>query len=110
MLRLLRLLILGILTHRNVHQYRKSEPPRRRKNLDGSASEWEMFALSTMDGTAVSGVDYAGLSQQVTFSPGETEKTVVVPLLSPIAGNKFYGQLSSPSGAPLWISQGSAIF
>jgi Calx-beta domain-containing protein len=66
--------------------------------------------FSTADGTALAGVDYAGLSQTVAFSPGETEKTVVVPLLSPIVGNKFYGQLSSPSGAPLWISQGSATF
>ena len=66
--------------------------------------------FSTADGTATAGVDYAQVTEQVAFSPGETEKTVVVPLLSPAAGNKFYGQLSSPSGAPLWISQGSATF
>ncbi len=78
--------------------------------LNPSSATSVSVQFSTMDGSAVSGVDYAGLSQQVAFSPGETEKTVVVPLLSPIAGNKFYGQLSSPSGAPLWISQGSATF
>jgi len=78
--------------------------------LNPSSASSVSVQFSTVDGSAVSGVDYAGLSQQVAFSPGETEKTVIVPLLSPIAGNKFYGLLSSPSGAPLWISQGSATF
>jgi hypothetical protein len=66
--------------------------------------------FSTVDGTAISGTDYAVLTEQVSFSPGETEKTVVVPLLNPTPGRKFYGQLANPSGAPLWISQGSATF
>jgi hypothetical protein len=66
--------------------------------------------FSTADGTAISGVDYAIVIEQVAFSPGETEKTVVVPLMNPTAGKKFYGQLSAPSGAPLWVSQGSATF
>jgi hypothetical protein len=78
--------------------------------LNPSSATAVSVQFSTTDGTAISGVDYAGLSEQVTFSPGETEKTVVVRLLSPTAGNKFYGQLSAPSGAPLWISQGSATF
>lgn len=64
--------------------------------------------FSTADGTAISGIDYAGLTEQLFFSPGETEKTVVVPLLNPTSGRKFYGQLTNPSGAPVWISQGSA--
>jgi hypothetical protein len=78
--------------------------------LNPSSATSVSVQFSTADGTAISGVDYAGLSQEVAFSPGETEKTVVVPLLSPTTGNQFYGQLSSPSGAPLWISQGSATF
>jgi len=66
--------------------------------------------FSTADGTALAGLDYAGLSQTVAFSPGEVDKTVIVPLLNPGPGNKFYGQLSDPSGAPLWIQSGSATF
>jgi Calx-beta domain len=66
--------------------------------------------FSTADGTALAGVDYAGLSQTVAFSPGEVEKTVIVHFLNAGAGNKFYGELSDPSGAPLWIQRGSATF
>jgi len=66
--------------------------------------------FSTANGTAIAGIDYAGLTEQVAFSPGETEKTVVVPLLNPSPGNRFYGRLAAPSGAPLWTNQGSATF
>jgi hypothetical protein len=78
--------------------------------LNPSSPTSASVQFSTTDGTAIAGVDYAGLSQQVTFSPGETEKSVVVPLLSPTPGNVFYGQISAPSGAPMWISEGSATF
>jgi len=67
--------------------------------------------FSTADGTAIGGVDYLNTTQTVTFAPGEIEHTVVVPLLTPSTGNKtFYGQLAGPSGAPLWIHQGTAVF
>ena len=66
--------------------------------------------FSTADGSALGGVDYAALSQAVSFSPGEIEKTVVVPLLTSNQGKTFYGQLSDPSGTPVWIRQGSANF
>ena len=68
--------------------------------------------FSTADGTAIAGTDYAATSQVLTFSPGMLEQTVTVPLLK--SGNNpakiFYGQLSSSSGAAVWVSQGSAAF
>jgi Calx-beta domain-containing protein len=67
--------------------------------------------FSTADGTAVAGVDYSATSQTVTFAPGITVSTVVISLLNNSDGGKvFYGQLSTPSGAPIWINQGAATF
>jgi hypothetical protein len=67
--------------------------------------------FATADGTAVAGKDYASTSETVTFSPGITEQTVTVPLLNPGANAKtFYGELSAPNGAPVWIGQGTATF
>lgn len=67
---------------------------------------------STADGSAVAGVDYVATSETLTFSPGMLQQTVTVPLLRP--GNTpkkiFYARLSSPSGAAVWVSQGSATF
>jgi hypothetical protein len=67
--------------------------------------------FATADGTAIAGTDYILTSQTMTFSPGVTQQTVTVPLLNPSASSKtFYGQLSAPVGAPVWIGQGSATF
>lgn len=66
--------------------------------------------FTTVDGTAVAGIDYVATSQSVTFAIGEGERTVTVPLTtpSPLGAKNFFGQLSSPRGAPIWISRGSA--
>ncbi len=37
--------------------------------------------FDTSDGTAIAGVDYTAVSETVTFNPGETTKTVDVPIL-----------------------------
>ena len=67
--------------------------------------------FATVDDTALAGVDYVSTNQSLSFVPGSTSLTVSVPLLiSPDGGKLFYGQLSSPSGAPLWIKQGMATF
>jgi len=67
--------------------------------------------FATADGTAIAGTDYVSTSQIVTFSPGMTEQTVTVPLLKPGENSKtFYGELSAPTGAAVWIGQGSATF
>jgi hypothetical protein len=69
-------------------------------------------SFSTADGSAIAGTDYERTSQVLTFSPGASEQTVTVPLLT--SGNNpkkvFYGQLTSPGGAAVWVSQGSATF
>jgi hypothetical protein len=65
----------------------------------------------TADGTAVAGIDYVATSQTVAFAPGQVQQTVAVPLLTLQGGTKrFYGQLTAPGGAPVWISQGVATF
>ncbi len=67
--------------------------------------------FTTADGTAVSGTDYGSTSETVTFSPGMTSQTVTVPLLSAGgSGKTFYGKLSSPTGAAVWIGTASATF
>jgi hypothetical protein len=65
----------------------------------------------TANGTAKSGTDYLKTQQTLIFSPGQVSTTVSVPLLSTPTGSKtFYGQLNTPTGAPVWISQGTATF
>ncbi len=67
--------------------------------------------FSTVDGTAIAGTDYQATSQTVTIPAGTLQQTVTVPLLTLNNPKKtFYGQLSSPSGAAVWVSQGSAMF
>jgi hypothetical protein len=67
--------------------------------------------FATADGTAMAGVDYVSTDQTLSFPAGATSLTISVPLLiSPDGGKVFYGQLSSPSGVPLWIAQGAATF
>jgi hypothetical protein len=67
--------------------------------------------FSTADGTAIAGAGYVATTQTVTFSPGMLQQTISLPLLTPGGANKvFYGQLSSPSGAAVWVRQSSATF
>jgi hypothetical protein len=66
----------------------------------------------TADGTAIAGGDYFATVQTVSFAPGESAHKVAVLLVpQPEDGpaKEFFGQISAPSGAPIWISQGSAI-
>jgi hypothetical protein len=77
---------------------------------DGPAS----VDLATSDGTATSGADYTPFSGTLTFAPGETVKTVTLPLASDNAAegdetagltlsNPARGTLGSPAGATLSI-------
>jgi hypothetical protein len=61
--------------------------------------------FSTTDGTAVAGLDYAATAQTLSFAPGQVQQTVSVPLFT-TSGKQFFGQLSTASGAPVWIRQG----
>ncbi len=66
--------------------------------------------FATADGTALAGTDYMSTSETVTFSPGVASQTVTVPLLNPGSAKTFYGELSSPTGAAVWIGKASATF
>ena len=59
---------------------------------------------STANGTAVSGADYAARSGQVMFAPGQTSRTVVVPVVGDKAvepDETFRVHLSQPRNATL---------
>lgn len=67
--------------------------------------------FATTDGTAKAGVVYVAQSGTLTFNPGDTTKTVTVPLLadpSASANLNFVLKLTDPSGATLSTSTGTA--
>jgi hypothetical protein len=67
--------------------------------------------FTTADGTANAFVDYLPTSQTIYFAAGATAETITVPLLkNPDGGKVFYGELSSPTRVPVWISKASATF
>lgn len=78
--------------------------------LNPAAQKTVSVKFATADGTARAGTDYVATSQTVTFAPGEVEHTVTVPLLTQTGTRQFFGQLSAPVNAPVWISQGTATF
>jgi Bacterial Ig domain/Cellulose binding domain/Calx-beta domain/Glycosyl hydrolases family 18 len=64
---------------------------------------------STSDATAKSGADYQAVSGTLTFAPGETSKTILVPVFADelVEGDETFNVvLSSPSGATLAKAQG----
>jgi len=59
---------------------------------------------STANGTAIGGADYSPRSGKVVFTPGQTSRTVVVPVIGDTAveaDETFRVQLSQPRGATL---------
>ncbi len=79
--------------------------------LNPSSVDPVVVNFATANGTAIAGGDYHVTVQTVTFSPGETAHTVTVPLIAQstnVPEKQFFGQISAPSGAPIWVSQGSA--
>jgi hypothetical protein len=51
--------------------------------LVGAGPEPVAVVYQTSDGTAVAGIDYRSASGTMTFPPGATEQTFVVPFLDP---------------------------
>jgi chitinase len=58
---------------------------------------------ATSDGTATAGVDYTGVSGTINFAPGQTAKTIVVPVANtgPKVSKSFAVTLNSPFNASL---------
>ena len=70
--------------------------------LDRAAAEQVTVDYATADGTATAGADYTETSGTLTFAPGETEKTVSVPITDDAvddSGETFTLVLSNASGA-----------
>lgn len=66
-------------------------------------------AFTTADGTATAGSDFQSTSGTLTFAPGETSRTITVPVFGDRAGEAnetFVVNLSSPSNATLADAQG----
>lgn len=66
---------------------------------------------TTADGTAIAGSDYTAIQGTLTFNPGETTKTIVVPILGDTldeADETFRLQLSHPTNAEITLNAGTA--
>ena len=71
-------------------------------SLSRAASGQVTVAYATADGTATAGEDYTRASGKLKFAPGETEKTVRVPVLDDVVDEgeeTFRLRLSAASGA-----------
>jgi Calx-beta domain/PASTA domain len=78
--------------------------------LSTSASQAISVNYSTADGTAVAGADYTAAAGAITFAPGETTKTVAVPVVGETAfegTETFAVNLSNPSLAN--VGDGSGV-
>ena len=78
-------------------------------SLDIPSTDVLRFNWSTADGTALAGSDYAAQSGTVSFLPGETTQTVLVPIIDDALNEPdeiFSVVLSAPVGAG--IAQGTA--
>ena len=62
-----------------------------------------VFQFQTVDGTAIAGQDYLPVSGQLTFAPGETQKTVSVVVLGDVLGeaSEYFSLRLVPISDPL---------
>ena len=77
--------------------------------LSPAATETVTVAFATADGTATAGSDYVAGSGTLTFTAGQTVKTVVVTVngdTASEANEMFFVNLSAPSGATISDTQG----
>jgi hypothetical protein len=78
-------------------------------SLSAASASTVVVNYSTGDGTAVAYNDYTPVSGALTFSPGQTTKTVSVPVVGDTAveGNETFSvNLSNPSNATVTDGQG----
>ncbi|MEO2092053.1 MAG: Calx-beta domain-containing protein [Gemmataceae bacterium] len=77
--------------------------------LNSPSSSAVTVNYATANGTTVAGTDYTATFGTLTFAPGETSKTVVVPITSVLTGGPtktFTLNLSAASGATVADGQG----
>ena len=80
-------------------------------SLTDGGSQTVSVTYATADGTATTGSDYQTVFGTLTFAPGETSKTVVVPVNGDLlleANETFFVNLSSPTNALIADNQGVA--
>jgi hypothetical protein len=72
-------------------------------DLSASSGSTITVNYATADGTAAAGTDYTSTSGTLTFAPGTTQATFLVPLLNKKEGSNltFTATLSSPTNATL---------
>jgi chitinase len=78
-------------------------------SLSSGSAQTVTVAYATADGTATAGTDYTAGSGTLTFAPGETSKTVTVPLTGDTlneADEQFVVNLSNAVNAPITTAQG----
>ena len=79
-----------------------------RVGLNKQSGDVVTVEYATSDGTAAAGLDYTSTSATLTFEPGDTRKTVAVPVLDDraVEGNEtFTVRLSGPRNATLRDSE-----
>ena len=59
-------------------------------SLSNSSSQTITVNYATTDGTAIAGSDYVSTSGSLTFNPGDTSKTVSVPIIGDTIEEEFY--------------------
>jgi hypothetical protein len=80
--------------------------------LASPSTQTVSVGFSTIDGTAKSSSDYSARSGRLTFSPGTTKRTILVPVMGDVLSERdewFVVNLTDPSGAPISDGVGFAI-
>jgi Calx-beta domain/Bacterial Ig domain/Bacterial Ig-like domain/RTX calcium-binding nonapeptide repeat (4 copies) len=90
----------------------KSGVARFEVRLDKPSSDTVTVNYATADGNAAAGADYVAMSGSIGFLPGETFRTVMVPLIDDTTAEgweRFALSLSSPVNATLAQARASAL-
>ncbi len=72
--------------------------------LSASSGNTITVDFATADGTAITPTDYTSVSGTVTFSPGQTTRTIIVPIVGDLVtepDETYYVNLSNPTNATI---------
>ena len=81
-------------------------------SLSAASGRTVTVNYATADGTATAGADYTPVSGTLTFAPGVTTQTIVVPVLGDTldeTDETFFVNLSAPSNASIGVGQGQGL-